>query len=337
MQLKIRKHEIFGPGWAWLEVFAAVPRGFTFQLSAPNSQKPHLGPHGWQSGPYEFEPREVVATAGGTRILVGPEIVDNMHEDMLVKFEITATGYVARAHWPDIPVSGVHDPGASAGAPSPDVFRPLPRSPLTEPRGETERLDTPPLVVDTLGPSQHWTERLRREAVASVQAVRRITPTAAILLASIAFLVFAGIGYAYVDTRRSFPAQVSGPALVAQADEAKRVLMSGERQPDRLFSLGTMLYRTPGGSRDLAVQAIQRAAEYDHVPALLWLGKAADPVRTEWQDTRREPNAAEALAAYSKAAGLGNGEARNLSAGVCDHLRRRARSANEVRARDTLC
>jgi hypothetical protein len=336
MQLRITKHEDFGPGWAWLEIFAAVPKGFTFQLSAPNSQKPYLGPHGWQSGPYDFEPREVASTAGGTRILVGPEIVDNMHEDMLVKLEITATGYVARAHWPDIPVSGVHDPAASDGEPTPHVLRPQPQRPVSQHLGQQERSDVPPLAAQTPGHSRHWTERLRHEATASMQAIQQMTPAAAIPLASIAFLVFAALGYAYVDSRWSFPTDMPGPA-VAQAGETQRLLVAGERNPDRLFSLGTMLHRTPGASRELGLQAIQRAAEYNHVPALIWLGKAADPVRTEWQDTMREPNAAEALAAYGKAAGLGNQEARDLSAGVCDHLRRRARSANEVRARDTTC
>src|ERR1043166_113934 len=137
MRLKITKHEIYGPGWAWLEISAAVPKGFAFQLSAPNGQKPHLGPHGWQNGRYEFEPRQTVPTAGGTKILVGPEVVDNMHEDMLVKLEVAATGYVAQAHWPDIPVSGVYDPGPDDPS-SPHAFRPVPRPPLSKPLEEQE-------------------------------------------------------------------------------------------------------------------------------------------------------------------------------------------------------
>jgi hypothetical protein len=348
MQLKITDDKSYGPGCAWLEIFAAVPPDVAYRLSSSNSQKPHLGPHGWQSAPYEFQPRKVVSTPTGARLLVGPEIVDRMQEDMRIKLEIPETGYVAEAIWPDIPVSAVRDQATLDEPPAPHVLPPLPQRRQAKPREEPEATrpaQSEPSVAQELNGGSSASRllgigrvfRSREGTAAGLRFGHAMTPTTAILLASFAFLLFAGIGYAYVDSRRSSPAETPGPALVAQADEAKRLLVNGERQPEQLFSLGILLHRTPGAGRDLGLQAIQRAAEYDHIPALLWLGQTADPGRTEWQGVAREPNAVEALAAYAKAARLGNTQAHEYSTALCNRLRRQVTSAAEARARDNRC
>jgi hypothetical protein len=338
MQLRITKDTSYGPGCAWLEISAAVPADVAFRLACSNSLKPNLGPHGWQSAPYEFRPRNVVHTSTGTRMLVGPEIVDRMQEDMQVKLEIPATGYVAQAIWPDIPVSAVrHQAGLDAPS-GPHALPPLPseiqtrigESPVQEPR--------PPESDEEEAKSDNSARPLRRRTGETIwrHVHYPMTRTSALMLASFAFLLFAVIGYTYVDSRRSL-ADYSGTTSSAEISEVMRLLSDRTPQVERLFTLGASLHRSIGASRDLGLQAIQRAAEYDHAPSIVWLGQISDPNRTEWKGAVREPNAAEAVVAYARAGRLGNAQARELVGVVCGELRRRAVSAAEVQARDSFC
>src|SRR5262249_51485986 len=54
-----------------------------------------------------WRPRDVEGTPTGARLLVGPEIVDRMWNDELVRIEIPEVEYAAQASWDSIPVSAV--------------------------------------------------------------------------------------------------------------------------------------------------------------------------------------------------------------------------------------
>jgi hypothetical protein len=337
MQLKITKADSHGPGCAWLEISAAVPAGVTFRLTCLNSLKPHLGPQGWQSAPYEIQPRSIVPTRTGTRMLVGPEVVDKIEEDVRVTLEIPATGYTASAIWPDIPVSGVRYQATLDGPSGPQALPPLPSR-----IGGTENpTQKPP-------PPAESEEEDRRDRIEGLHPVRdhqtiwhRISlPTSRnsiLSLASLAFLVSAAIGYTAMDWPRTAAADRAAMAPGTEAGEATRLMLERSPEPDRLFRVGLQLHQTPGAARDLGLQAIQRAAEYDHAPAILWLGRIFDPSENGLAGAVREPNIAEAARAYSRAARLGETRARELLGTACGELRRKAVSEAEVQAKGRFC
>jgi hypothetical protein len=345
MTVKIQGDRTFGPGCAWLEISAAVPPDVTYRISCSNSQKPHVGPVGWQSAPYEWRPRKIIGTRTGTRLLVGPEIVDRVHEDMQIRVEIPSTGYTAEAFWPDIPVSAVRDQARLDGPAGPNDLPPLPQRP--QPATPNVTVPVPPAPPDVAEEEASDSGPDRPSPLSGIfsrflsgatgKRLGLATVRTALVLSGLAFLLFAGLGYAYVEAGRLAPTAPPPQTLAAQGEETVRLLLEGERQPERLFSLGLQLHGTPGASRDLGLHAIRRASEHGHLPALLWLARTADPSRPEWQGVARAPNAARALPAYDKAARAGSAEAPQFSKNLCDRLRSQADSAVETRARDTFC
>jgi hypothetical protein len=110
------------PGYAWLEIDAAVRPDVKFSLSCPSrTSKTYLGPGGWQGSPYEWTPVEVEGAATGARLQVGPPIVDQLFEDLLVRIEIPSAGYRADTQWDFVPVSGTPRGDPSIDQSSPEI------------------------------------------------------------------------------------------------------------------------------------------------------------------------------------------------------------------------
>lgn len=326
MTLKINPAEEHGPGWAWIEASAALPQDGTFRLSSRQRPKPNLGPSGWQDAPANLRPHRIEATKSGVRLLVGPEIVDQMHEDMEATLQFPATGFSDAGFWPDVKVSGVRYERSYREAQSEEPRR---RTPVGTGEdigeGDTQNRDggagggdepRPPPTPPRFPPES----LLRKSLLHSV-----------LLPAALAFLLGAGLGWNCLDLFVRLEEDRTGPALAAQVQEAMRLLRGPERQPERLFTVGEALHRIPGGSRELGLEAIWRAARYDHVPALMWLAEGSDPNRSEWRTIAVRPEAGAALAAYTRAAQLGNpiaGERRDV---LCRALARVGASASNAR------
>jgi hypothetical protein len=134
-------------------------------------------------------------------------------------------------------------------------------------------------------------------------------------------IIGASLGYFYTSAE---PAAVPSSAAAAPGpslDDAISLLRNGETPPERLYLAGIELRDSPGGSRDVAVQAIRRAADLGYAQAQLWLAQAADPSRQEWARVSSKPDAARALELYEHAQQTGAPEARRLRAALCDYLR----------------
>jgi hypothetical protein len=147
----------------------------------------------------------------------------------------------------------------------------------------------------------------------------RLIALAAVLIGLIIGLV---LGYLYVGAERAPAAGSTRTASAAgSADEAARLLASREPQPERLYRVGMELREYPNGSRDIALQAIRRAAELGYAPAQLWLARTADPARQEWKGVRAKPDAAIALEGYAYVGQAGNNDAAVNRITLCGYMR----------------
>lgn len=89
------------------------PRGGFAELSIPGAaggdpvtvavynsyQQKWLGPEGWQPNRVEMPARAATQDGDTLRVIVGPDIVNNIEEDTPVRIEIGGTGY--DTYWPD--------------------------------------------------------------------------------------------------------------------------------------------------------------------------------------------------------------------------------------------
>lgn len=103
-RLTIREDDVLPPGWVTIGLAApTVPDaiGVTITRRSP-SEKPHLGPQGWQSAAFAFPPRQMRAMPDGVDLVFGPEVTAHLVVDMDVTVGIPALGLEERHFWPDI-------------------------------------------------------------------------------------------------------------------------------------------------------------------------------------------------------------------------------------------
>jgi hypothetical protein len=308
--MRIYPHYERGPGYAWIEIEAALPPDITFTISAPNRlNKPFLGARGWQGSAYELKPIELSGTNLGSRILVGPTVVDHIYEDELIELRIAAAGYSSQVTWPDdVPPSGI--------ARHPDIIEddPLP------PRGTTvidggvkppPPMPPHPLEIVDLGPDDP-------EIAARRARLKRLIAPA--MWALVGLAIGYCIGFSYMSPISLSAASATFDNVASDVAEAQRLLPGAADQAEQIHQIGLRLQagRTP--ARELGIQSLHRAAELNFVPALLWLGKTADPTRDEWRGVRLGPDAGVALEAYVKAERASSAEARQLKAALCRHM-----------------
>jgi hypothetical protein len=84
--------------------------------------------------------------------------------------------------------------------------------------------------------------------------------------------------------------------------------------------VGIALRDNPDGSRDIALQALRRAAELGYAPAQLWLARSADPARQEWKSARAKPDAAVAFDGYAHAGPAANNDAAVNRITLCGYM-----------------
>src|SRR5262249_32484751 len=322
-----------------LETDAAVSPDVTFHLSCPNRSQPYLSDGGWQGGPYAWKPRQIEVASTGARLLIGPEIVDRMWNDELVRIEIPDADYSAETSWEEIPASSVRPPTVEDDAE--DSNRPLPHlQPQHQPQpprhdpappvaAVAQTPIEPPVAIDPKPDDQKGEETKAEEQKAEEkkEAGEKDTdqgpkpaplPRPWLIAAAAAGICFGMfLGYPYVAAAAAAPSS-NAPAVPTRAvEEARRLLSTGERTGERLYQLGLELHGAAAAPRELGLQSIRRAAELGHAPANLWLGRMSDPARQDWVKARLRPDAAVALNAYARALESGAPD-RNA---LCAHLR----------------
>jgi hypothetical protein len=327
-------------GYAWLEIDAAVPEGVTFSLcNLSRSSEPYLGPNGWRVNPYHWKPL-LIDRGPPVRLQVGPQIVDRLHPDVQIRIDIPSVEYSAETVWEYVLPSGAPLPEVKEEEPlqpPPEPVRPEPVKPPPEPVRQptpppepvrqptpppepVRRPTPPPEPVVRQPPPPPKPEPVRQQPqTPEPEKSSRMIAVAALLAGAVIGLP---VGYLYIDAERvaaSPPAASASGA--ASPDGAIQLLASNRPPPEQLYQAAIALRESPGGSRDIALQAMRRAEQLRYAPAMLWLAQAVDPSRQDWKDASMEPDAARALAGYAKAEQAGSSDAATLHTALCGYMR----------------
>ncbi len=316
------------PGYAWLDIDAAVSQDVTFRLCCPiRPSSIWLGPDGWQGSPYDWRPLDIEGAPTGARLMVGPPIADRLYADVLVRIEIPSADYRAETEWDYVAPSGGQHPfvavedggGDRADGKNVRIVHPPPM-PNPQPRPDPQPTPGPQPRPD---PQPKPDPRPRPDLQPRPGPQPKPTGGRLIALAAmlIGLIIGLALGYLYVGGERATAAvsALAGSAA-GSADEATQLLASREPQPERLYRVGTELRENPNGSRDVALQAIRRAAELGYAPAQLWLARTADPARQEWKGVRAKPDAAIALEGYAHVVQAGNNDAAVNRLALCGYM-----------------
>jgi hypothetical protein len=324
MAMRIYPNYARGPGYAWIEVEAALPNDITFTISAPNRlNKPFLGVRGWQGSAYELKPLELSGTELGSRMLVGPPVVDHIWEDELIELRIPLASYSSRATWPDdVPPSGI--------APPTNIVADSPQPPPIATVGDRGSKPVPPKPPNP--PSSDDPIRPGRDSriIPGPSPFRRLIIQTAWTI--VGLLIGYGIGFLYMSPH-SLIASTSASVdnIASDVADAQRLLPGAVEQAEQIYQIGLRLRASRAPANELGLQALHRAAELNFVPALLWFGKTADPTRDEWRGVRLSPDAGAALESYIKAERANSAEARQLKAALCRHMQADTTSSDSNR------
>lgn len=98
-----------GPGHAWLCLDQEAAPDWRLEIEREASKDLYLGPKGWQGTPFGIK----AVAAKGDRLLLGPDVVDYLRDGDLIVLRIPEAAIEVEDYWPDIPISGRSNKGAS--------------------------------------------------------------------------------------------------------------------------------------------------------------------------------------------------------------------------------
>lgn len=295
-----------------------------------NSDRPHLGPYGWQAGEHYFEPREIRSKEGLTEFVFGSEVTRHASVDMDLTIVIPAADIRERHFWPDIANafedgSLVLDLPAGAKRPTSTKDQP-PAGPPTPPvSGSTqeqpsgEGLDGEPETPGTGDVD-----------VAVVPKNKQLWPYLLLLLL---VCVGAALGsYFYlrpiledhsrpvenISSAREQNAPeptvpVSPPPPAPDFASRYKTYLDQQGHADELLALGNEALSA--NATDVGFNAVTLSADRGSAAAKLLMGQWYDPLVTERHYFTANPN--NAAVYYSQAAGLGAEDAKSALQRLC--------------------
>ncbi|MCV6592379.1 MAG: hypothetical protein OIF48_05460 [Silicimonas sp.] len=139
-------------GFAEITVDGVSPGETPVEIRVFNSfLEKWLGPDGWQPNPHGFAPRATEAGGDWMRLIVGPDIVNQIEEDTPIRIEIGETAFNTYwpddiNHGPDVAIGGdLAGTGAKAVATTPKPVTQMPQTPEPEaPVDEDAEAEDPP-------------------------------------------------------------------------------------------------------------------------------------------------------------------------------------------------
>ncbi|PRX10059.1 UNVERIFIED_ORG: hypothetical protein BCL66_105245 [Martelella mediterranea] len=113
-------HKSHGAGHAWVDTETPIAAGDSVIIERDTEKNRFLGPEGWQ---HSSTPLPVEAIEG-SRVLLGPTIVNALRDGDFIKIRLPASGFEQEDFWPSIPVtrraaSGAGVVGGTPKTPSP--------------------------------------------------------------------------------------------------------------------------------------------------------------------------------------------------------------------------
>ncbi|TAX64125.1 hypothetical protein ELI03_35340 [Rhizobium leguminosarum] len=293
-----------------------------------NSDRPHLGPYGWQAGEHYFEPREIRSKEGLTELVFGSEVTRHAAVDMDLTIAVPAADIRERHFWPD--VAGAFEDGSlvldlpsAAKRPEPTKNQPPftppappapPASGVTQDQQNGEGPDDEPETSGTGGVD-----------VAIAPAKKQLWPY---LLFLLLVCVGAALGsYFYlrpVGENHSQPVENTSSAHEQNAPEPPpppaqdfasryKTYLDQQGHADELLALGNEALSA--NAKDVGFNAVTLSADRGSAAAKLLMGKWYDPLVTERHYVTANPN--NAAVYYSQAAGLGAGDAKSALERLC--------------------
>ncbi|MGP9822086.1 hypothetical protein ACTZWW_18860 [Salinarimonas sp. NSM] len=115
-------------GFAHIAIAAALPTGAPIQITREHPSKPHLGPAGWQAQSHDLKPLGVESTDMGVRLVVGPDVVNEIEEYERITIAIRSIGLQSEVDWPSIPKLARASSAQGPVAPTPVAARPEPEA-----------------------------------------------------------------------------------------------------------------------------------------------------------------------------------------------------------------
>lgn len=326
-------------GWALIRLPEGISGQTHLQLRRDEGALT-LGPHGWQGSAHAFGPYPIETDAGGPRLRIGPEIVNQMEAYLTVDLILPDLELRETLTWPETVVpaldafegGGVAIPDAggnglrdsSAGSPAaPRGMAALERtSAVAPPQTASDRPDEVDVPLDR-GDRTFESEPVGNESTSgSTGRLRKywLLPVVLVLFGAVGAATWWWLSLA--DPVARVPDEPApspeAEAVACEAEALRPVLQDETSTAERLWSLVDRCRRA--GERDLEVQLVGRLEEMNDPRAIHQFGRWYDPLA----DTEASPfqsDASNAVIYYKRASAAGApGAAEDLEA-LCAMLR----------------
>jgi hypothetical protein len=318
-----------GLGWVTISVAegGAGPRAASVSIQRRSSDKPHLGPQGWQTQQHWLMPDTAEEVKGATVLRYGPTVTAHVAFAQDLTITVAPIGLSERHFWPDVPAPPPDARGlfVTPCAEPPDIG-PEEDEPPHQPKGGSKSSSDEPGTGTNGDKSTNLGAKGPQAPIEappqshpgsrpfSLRAGRRTLFAGGIVvlgLLALAALVLTKERAPVVQSERDLPAPPAAEtSLLARYDVYR--LAGGEA--DALLALGREALRA--GDADLATRAISLSASRGSAAANLAMGKRYDPAESRGLSGQAEPDSAARY--YNQAAAAGNAEAAALLARLCE-------------------
>ncbi|MEP4980447.1 hypothetical protein [Ascidiaceihabitans sp.] len=322
-------------GFAEITIEGATAASDPVGVAVYNSyQQKWLGPEGWQPNRAELPARAATQDGGALRLIVGPDIVNQLEEDTPVRIEVGGVGF--DTYWPDDINAGpdeavVGDIGGTGAAPlakkpmvvvaEPD---PVPEDVMPDPSDGLEEEIAADALEDDAGDHEDWEDEEEEEE-------RR--PRWRLLLILLALLAVAAIVANYVLFGMEDAAQPEEPAPAPAPETSRAAVADGcdvgalasmqsqgfTAMADKLRSCGSAV------SPDGALGLVEQGAAANDADALNLFGALYDIGVTEKEiegtiGLTFADDPARAADYYARAINAGSTQAQSRLQAVCRRL-----------------
>lgn len=303
-------------GYAELSLPADAVQGDETQVAVfDNYKEQYLGEAGWQPTREMFGPYAVVRDGDQARVIVGPEIVNQMPEYANVKLTVGTVEDVLS--WPDevVPAPGAAKIGGIMGA---TLKEQVTKGTLT-----ARMPEPPPAEIDPVIVADPIPQAVAPEPPTLPEAKGKGGLMVGLLLLALAV---AGVAYWFMTQQEEAPVAVAPPAPVAAVEPSDTCGIAYlDALPD--FATAATALRGCGAqvSADTALLLVERAAAAGTAEALLLFGTvydgaASDAVIEDQIGLTFGDVPATAAEYYARAVTAGSAQAADNLAALCERM-----------------
>jgi hypothetical protein len=266
-------------------------------VARKNTDRPFLGPHGWQAGEHVFTPSAIRNPNGHSEMVFGDELTRHIGVDMNVTLSVPALAISERHFWPSIT--------AAPGQQGVSIHRVLATKPMvaTGPSAtQAQTVEEQNLIFDAIPPG--GATGPTNPVIGDITPTPQKRQTWQIAAAVLIVLLIAGgiLAYFYFPAGDSAP-QEAGSATTAPPDFTARyrAYLGQAGQAEALLALGREALA--GNATEVGFNAVTLSADRGFAPAKFLLGQWYDPLTEARGPARANPNNAALYYAETSARG----------------------------------